>query len=181
MDKENYQLGNIIKYKDEIVEITKELLGRYYLDQLDEPFVPIEINTEWLYRLGFRNFDGHIFTILNKAIYVSKLDLEYLGLWLLGSPKLSQLGLQIKYVHEIQNAVSHLNETSIGININTEIEILGAKLLNLSPIEQQIEILKKQIELYHYAYGSYNEMFKAQQYELLATLENLRLRKLKKK
>ncbi|WCM42452.1 hypothetical protein MG290_01915 [Flavobacterium sp. CBA20B-1] len=174
MKKENYQIGNIVLYKGEVTEITKELLGKYHLEQLDEPFTPIEITKEWLYRFGFRCLDGHIYTILDKGIYVSKLNLEHSGFWLLGSPKLAQLAFEIKHVHEIQNAVSHLEQTSIDLSISTEIEILGAKLFNLSPIEQQIEILKKQIELFYYEDSPYKESYKIEQLKLLSILEDLK-------
>lgn len=172
-----FQLGNYVKYKGEVVQINNELLAKHLLNQLDEPIEPIEICKEWLYRFGFRNIDYHFFTILNKGIYVSSLNIETSGNWLLGSPKLAHLSFEIKYIHEILNAVAHLNETSIGVNIDTEIEILGSKLFNLSPLQQQIEILKKQIELYHYEYGSYDESYKSQQIELLAILEDLKLKK----
>lgn len=129
-----FQLGNYVKYKGEVVQINNKLLAKHLLNQEDEPIKPIEICKEWLYRFGFRNIDYHFFTILNKSIYVSSLNKKASEFWLLGSPKLAHLSFEIKYIHEIQNAVAHLNETSIGVNIDTEIEILGSKLFNLSPL-----------------------------------------------
>jgi len=70
MDKHNYQLGNIIQYKGEVVEITKDLLGKFHMDQLDGLFIPIEISKEWLLRFGFRFFGKYNCTIL----YVFKVN-----------------------------------------------------------------------------------------------------------
>jgi len=184
MDKEilnSYQIGNFVSYKGDIIQINSELLGKHLLNQLDEPFKQIEIKETWLYRFGFRKLDNFMFSILNRTIYVSKLNLKDSEFWFLGSPKLPQLAYEIKYIHEIQNGVAHLDQTSIGISIDTEIEILGAKLFNLSPTEQHIEILKKQIELCDDSYGADDARFQAEQIELLSILEGLKSKKLMKK
>lgn len=178
MEKQNFQIGNIVLYKGNVTEITKELLAKFHLEVLDEPFIPIEISKEWLLRFGFRFFGKYNCTILNKAIYVSNMNFEQTGFWHLGCPQLAYFHYDIRYIHEIQNAVSHLDQTSIDLSINTEIEILGAKLFNLSPIEQQIEILKKQIELYDQEDSSYSKSFASQQHKLLSILEDLKEKEL---
>lgn len=172
-----YQIGNFVSYKGETVQIDNELLAKYLLNQLDEPFRPIKINEQWLLRFGFRNFDGFHFTILDKSIYITNMYLESSGHWMIGSSKIQHFNFNVRFLHELQNAVSHFDQTSIDINIHTEIEILGAKLFNLSPVEQQIEILKKQIELYYGTYRTYDNEYKAEQLDLLTVLENLRLKK----
>jgi|SRR5690606_4705634 len=174
MEKQNFQIGNIVLYKEQVTEITKELLAKFHLEQLDEPFIPIEITKEWLLRFGFRFFGKYNCTILNKSIYVSNMNFEHSGFWYLGCPQLAYFHYDIRYIHEIQNAVSHLDQTSIDLSINTEIEILGAKLFNLSPLEQLIEILKKQIELYNNEGFTYNNSFSSEQLKLLSTLESLK-------
>ncbi|WP_177764102.1 hypothetical protein [Flavobacterium sp. I3-2] len=183
-----FQLGNYVKYKGEVVQINNELLAKHLLNQLDEPIEPIEICKKWLYRFGFKTMYKDWYIIHSKSVWV-KININWENKkennepinWSFGCTKMNDYGCDIKYIHELQNGIAPINHLCLKITIDNEIEILGSKLFNLSPLQQQIEILKKQIELYHYEHGSYDESYKNQQIELLTTLESLELKKSEKK
>ena len=179
-----FQLGNYVKYKGEVVQINNELLAMHLLNQLDEPLEPIEICKEWLYRFGFKAMYKDWYVIHSKSVWV-KTNINWENKkedngpinWSFGCTRMNDYGCDIKYIHELQNGIAPINHLCLKITIDNEIEILGSKLFNLSPLQQQIEILKKQIEVYHHKNSSYDESYKTQQIELLAILEDLKLKK----
>lgn len=164
-----YQIGNFVKYKGETVQVDNELLAKYLLNQLDEPFRPIRFNEQWLLRFGFRKQCSSFY--VNGNFYISSLNFEHTGRYLFGNSRLEYFNYDICHVHEMQNAIAHINNTYISLNFDSEIQVLSAKLSNLSPLDQLIEILKKQIELQD---DQRDQDYKVQQYELLTFLENLK-------
>ncbi|WP_353159269.1 hypothetical protein [Myroides odoratus] len=172
-----YRIDNIVKYKGKTVVLDNELLGKHLLGQLDEPFEPVIIGRIWLNRLGFRKFHDGLYTTLNRNLIISNNDKTFDSWRIHRLGEGNALGDDIKYVHEIQNAISHIKEFLTRDSVDIEIEILGAKLIELSPLDQHITILKKQIELCNDKYNEYPDQYKAQQVELLSILEGLELKK----